>query len=156
MRVRLSGQEVLDVGHPRQMDLVLQRIEALPGDGRYAVTLRRGDGSEQTAVVQVAGESVDIAEASLPPGWTRDSFAAVAAAVLAVDAARRLAPSAAVLHDVNGGWDVSLGNVALSAAGAPECAAHGVMGEHNGLFVCPDCGARAVLGLRNSGSSPGR
>ena len=38
------------------MDAVLHRIEALPGAGRYAVTFRCADGSEQTAVMIVDGD----------------------------------------------------------------------------------------------------
>jgi hypothetical protein len=129
------------------MDAALHRIEPLPGEARYAVTFRREDGSEQTAVVHLLEDGIDVAEASLPTGWTRASevFAATAAAVRAFDAARRYAPSAASLRDVAGGWDVSLGNVVLGAAGIPACIAHGDMTETDGGYVCPECGARAAL-----------
>lgn len=130
------------------MDAVVHRIEALPGAGRYAVTWRRADGSEQTAVVQLRSDAVEVAEASLPPGCRTDSamFAATAAAVRAMDSARRLTP-ARQLRDVEGGWDVSLGNVALDASGTPACAAHGAMEPTAaGEFLCPACGARALLG----------
>ena len=75
----------------RDVEAVLTRIEALPGLGRYAVTFARSDGgSEQTATMQVEGSEIAVAEASLPPGWQRDSdvFRATAEAVLAFDAAR--------------------------------------------------------------------
>jgi hypothetical protein len=129
------------------MDSVLQGIGALPGDGRYAVTFRRTDGSEQTAVVHVRADGIDVAEASLPIGWTRESdlFAATADAIRAFDAARRSAPAAATLRDVDGGWDVSLGNVVLGESGAPTCTAHGDMVEKRGVFLCPECDARAAL-----------
>jgi hypothetical protein len=129
------------------MDSVLHKIAALPGEGRYAVTFRRADGSEQTAVMHVRGDVVDVAEAGLPVGWTIASadFTATARAVCAFDDARRLAPSAAVLRDVAGGWDVSLGNVVLGPAGVPTCTAHGELIGEQGEYVCADCGARATL-----------
>lgn len=129
------------------MDAVVHRIEALPGSGRYAVTWLRADGSEQTAVVHVRPDQVEVAEASLPPGLTADStaFRAAAAAVRALDDARVLVPTRQ-LRDVDGGWDVSLGNVRLDAAGAPECAAHGpLQGSGAGEYVCAECGARATI-----------
>jgi hypothetical protein len=133
------------------MDAAVHRIEALPGIGRYAVTFRRGDGSEQSAVVQLRDDqeqSVEVAEASLPPGWRAADapFTATVAAVRALDAARRLTPERA-LRDVAGGWDVSLGNVVLGAEGAPECTAHGTMAaDPAGEYRCAECGARALLG----------
>jgi hypothetical protein len=129
------------------MGAVLHRIEALPGDGRHAVTFRRADGTEQTAIVHLSDDGLDVAEASLPAGWTRDSdlFATTAAAVRAFDAARRAAATAPALRDVPGGWDVSLGNVVLGESGLPSCTGHGPMAESDGVFVCAECGARAVL-----------
>lgn len=130
------------------MDAVVQRIEALPGSCRYAITWARADGSEQTAVVHLRAGEMDVAEASLPPGCARDSamFAATAAAVRALDDARQLVP-ARQLRDVDGGWDVSLGNVALDPTGTPACSAHGVMRQTPaGEFECAECGARALLG----------
>ncbi len=130
------------------MDAALHRIEPLPGDGRYAITFRRHDGTEQTAVAQLSDDGLDVAEASLPAGWSRSSaaFAAVTAAVLAFDTARRHGQSGAGLRDVDGGWDVSLGNVVLDDAGRPACTAHGELGAEGGGFVCAECGARAALG----------
>ena len=125
----------------------LFRIEALPGDRRYAVSFERPDGSEQTAVVHLGDEGVAVAEASLPAGWTRDSraWAATAAAVAAFDEARRHAPAAPALRDVEGGWDVSLGNVVMGKSGVPTCTAHGEMTVSGSEFLCPECYARAVL-----------
>jgi hypothetical protein len=127
----------------------LIRIEALPGDGRYAVTFERADGSDQTAVVHLTDDGLAVAEASLPAGWGRDSdaFAATTGAVLAFDAARRHAPAAPALRDVDGGWDVSLGNVILGKSGKPECTAHGPMTETDRSYLCTECYARAVLVL---------
>ncbi|HZC70793.1 MAG TPA: hypothetical protein VE442_08870 [Jatrophihabitans sp.] len=127
----------------------LIRIEALPGDGRYAVSFERLDGSEQTAVVHLVDSAdIAVADASLPAGWSRDSeaFAATAAAIRAFDAARQHAPAGPSLRDVDGGWDVSLGNVVLGAAGEPRCSAHGEMTETDrGDYLCSECYARAVL-----------
>jgi hypothetical protein len=125
----------------------LHRIEALAGAGRYAVTFQRADKSEQTAVVQISGPDVSAAEASLPEGWTRDSeaFAAVAQTLLAMEHARSLGPPAAALVDVDGGWDVMMGNVVLGDGGTPTCTAHGPMEPSaSGTFECAECGARAA------------
>jgi hypothetical protein len=125
----------------------LFRIEALPGEGRYAVGFERADGSEQTAVVQLTADGLEVAEASLPAGWTRESeaFTATAAAVAAFDAARRHAPDGPALRDVEGGWDVSLGNVVLGASGLPACTAHGEMTEKDARYLCTECYAQARL-----------
>ena len=125
----------------------LIRIEVLPGDGRYAVAFERADGSEQTAVMHLTDAGIAVADASLPAGWTRDSdaFAATAEAVVAFDLARRHAPAAPALRDVEGGWDVSLGNVVLGAGGEPVCTAHGAMTKDGQEFLCTECYAKAVL-----------
>jgi hypothetical protein len=130
------------------MQAALQRIEALPGDGRYAVTFRRGDGSEQTAVVHLDEDRVDVAEASLPTGWTTESpeFVSVRTAVAAFDAARRQSSGTSSLRDLPGGWDVSLGNVVLDDARVPSCTAHGEMAADGDVYVCAECGARALYG----------
>jgi hypothetical protein len=126
----------------------LHRIEALPGRGRYAVTFRRPDGSEQTATATVGDDGVQVAEAALPSGWRHADaqWQAVAAALTAVDAARRSQTPAASLQDVPGGWDVSLGNVVLDDAGRAVCTAHGLLIESADVFMCAECGARATLG----------
>ena len=124
----------------------LHRIEALAGAGRYAVTFQRPDTSEQTAVVQVSGDEVTAAEASLPDGWTRgsDAFAAMADVLRSMERARALGPAATHLMDVEGGWDVMMGNVIIGDAGAPTCTSHGIMGAAGeGVFECAECGARA-------------
>ncbi|MGH8861921.1 MAG: hypothetical protein ACRDVG_11940 [Jatrophihabitantaceae bacterium] len=127
----------------------LHRIEALPGAGRYAVTFQRDDLSEQTAVVQMSGADLGAAEASLPAGWTRDSdaFAALAGVVRAIEHARAKGPTATALVDVDGGWDVMMGNVVLDGD-KPTCTAHGPM-EHGAgdVFACSECGARAAYAL---------
>ena|SRR6266516_3681165 len=127
--------------------VALIRIEALPGAGRYAVSFERPDGSEQTAVVHLTEDELAVADASLPAGWSRDTaaFAAAAAAVRAFEVARQHAPAGPALRDVDGGWDVSLGNVVLGASGRPECTAHGEMTERADDFLCTECYARAQL-----------
>lgn len=130
------------------MSAVLHRIEALPGQGRYAVTFRRPDGAEQAAVAQVGDSGVTVAESSLPSGWTTGSDAAQAtfAAVAAVHEARRAAVGdTATLRDVEGGWDVGLGNIVLGKAGIPACTAHGDLIADGDVWTCPECGARAVF-----------
>lgn len=127
---------------------MLHRIEALPGDGRHAVTFRLADGTEQTAIVQLSTDGVDVAEASLPAGWRRDSelFLVTAEAVRAFDEARRRTVTAGpALRDVPGGWDVSLGNVVLGPSGTPTCTAHGELEVDGDTYLCRDCGARAQL-----------
>jgi hypothetical protein len=131
------------------VDVVLQRIEALPGEHRYAVSFRRPDGSEQTAIVRATGTDVSVPEASLPDGWTRgtEPFRAAAEAVLAVERARTIVTRVTSVRDVDGGWDVALGNVVLTADDQPECIAHGIMQVvANGVFECAECGARAAYG----------
>lgn len=126
----------------------LHRIEALAGSGRYAVTFQRPDRSEHTAVVQVADGTVHAAEASLPAGWTRESaaFAGMAETVQAMERARALGPATAALVDVDGGWDVMMGNVVLGDGQVPTCTAHGAMEvTDGGVYECAECGARAGL-----------
>ena len=125
---------------------MLQRIEALPGSASYAVTFAVGDGSEQSATVRITEAEIEVAEASLPATWRRDQvpFGALRAAVLAMDAARQHRPAGKTLSDVDGGWDVALGNVVLDSAG-PRCTAHGAMIEAVGVYQCPECGARAQM-----------
>jgi hypothetical protein len=135
---------------------VLHRIEALPGDGRYALTFRRADGGEQAVVVQIPqpdgadpADPLDVAESSLPPGWTRRdvAFAEMVTAVLALERSRAATrPTAGVLRDLEGGWDVSLGNVVLDLYGAPWCIAHGEMTAAGTVWTCPECGAQARFG----------
>lgn len=133
------------------MDAALHRIEALPGAGRYAVTFRNPDGTEQAAVVQLAEDDAEddteVAEASLPESWrageTRDQLIA---AVRAFDTAAKTTTQGSALRDVEGGWDVSLGNVVLNTAGVPECTAHGPMAEVGTKYECAECGAAAMLG----------
>ncbi|HEV7203003.1 MAG TPA: hypothetical protein VGN18_00265 [Jatrophihabitans sp.] len=130
------------------MDAALHRIEVLPGSGRYAVTFVGVDGLEQTAVAEIADDTLVVAESSLPAGWTTSSerFLAAAETVFAFERARSVGSSGLTLRDVDGGWDVTLGNVTLDASGGPTCAEHGNMKEEDSVWVCAGCGARATLG----------
>lgn len=124
----------------------LHRIEALPGAGRYAVTFRDNDGSEQTAVVHADATGLEVADANLPTDWSRSApaFAALQAVLTAMNTARESGPPTMELVDIDGGWDVMVGNVVL-LSGVPHCVAHGSMAPDDGVFACPECGARAVL-----------
>src|SRR5689334_17843496 len=128
------------------VDAELQRIAALAGTGRYELGFRFADGSQGTAVVEVAGTGLRAAPAALPPGWAAGSEAldAVTEAVLALHRARAHGAALPTLRDVPGGWDVSIGNVVL-ADGIPTCLADGPMETDGDTYTCPVCGARAVL-----------
>jgi hypothetical protein len=127
---------------------VLHRIEALAGEGRYTLTFHAVGGGEQSAVAQVRGAEVSIASASLPEGWEQGSPQLVAAvrAVLALHDSRTVTRPDGTLRDVEGGWDVGLGNVVIGSSGHPECTAHGLMVEASGgLWTCEECGAQGVV-----------
>jgi hypothetical protein len=72
-----------------------------------------------------------------------EALAGVAEVLLTFERARALGPVAAQLVDVDGGWDVMMGNVVLGDGGTPTCTEHGPMTESGGVFECPECGARA-------------
>lgn len=129
------------------MDAALQRIEALPGVGRYSVTFRTAEGAEQSAVAQVNGLEVELAAASLPSDWQADgpAFTLLGDAVLAMDAARHTPQAPAELIDVPGGWDVMIGNVLLDG-GIVTCATHSAMRMNDSdEWTCPECGAKAIF-----------
>jgi hypothetical protein len=139
------------------VDAELVRIAALPGAGRYELEFRSADGSMGTAVVEIDEDEVRAAPASLPPGWGPGSaaLAAVAEAVLALHRARAHGSTLPTLRDVPGGWDVSIGNVVLTA-GVPHCLADGPMEADGDTYICPVCGARAVLAAAGTGQDAGR
>jgi hypothetical protein len=131
------------------VDPLVQRIEALPKRGTFAVTLVLADGQERILAISIGAQGeVVLPEANLPAGWSSHSAAgqSLLAAVTAFHQARTIASAGrALLVDVDGGWDVSIGNVILSGDGRPECAAHGVMTQSHSQFECEDCGAAAVF-----------
>ncbi|MCW2497036.1 hypothetical protein [Jatrophihabitans sp.] len=128
------------------MDDALHRIEALPGEGRYSVCFRAAGGAEQAAVAQLTGERLEVAAASLPAGWEQgtDAFDLLVEAVRALDRARRASAPPVALLDVEGGWDVMIGNVVLQS-GIVTCAAHGAMQPTGEIWSCAECGARATF-----------
>lgn len=131
------------------MDPLLTRIEASARAGEYAVTVALPDGSERALVMTVTDDDVHLPAAAGIEGWATGSasYRAVAEAVLAVDRARRIGPPGVQLQDVPGGWDVTLGNVALGADGTPQCVAHGALeAAGDGRWACAECGAAAQFG----------
>src|SRR5450755_1127517 len=127
------------------VDPLVQRIEALPKRGSFAVTLLIEDGQERIVVITVGAQGgAALPEANRPPGWNEDSPSgrSLLAAVAAFHEARTVVSAGrALLLDVDGGWDVSIGNVILSGDGRPECVAHGLMSEIDEHFECEECGA---------------
>jgi hypothetical protein len=131
------------------VDPLLQSLAASPRVGEYAVVLLMADGLERTVLVSVNGTEVALPGAQLLE-WSplSQSYRGLVAAVLALDAARSAARNVrALLRDVDGGWDVSLGNVVLGATGVPACIAHGnLTAVEPGLYRCGECGAQAGFG----------
>ncbi|MFL6161454.1 MAG: hypothetical protein ACJ74U_04425 [Jatrophihabitantaceae bacterium] len=127
----------------------LTKVEALAEAGCYTLTFALPTG-EQRAVVARLRDGTTVLPVAAIGGWSADSpsYAATLAAVAAVHAARELAgPAGRRLRDVAGGWDVSLGNVVLDAAGRPSCVTHGELAaEPDAVFRCAECGA--VAGYR--------
>lgn len=124
----------------------LTKIEALTEVGCYAVTFALGTGEERSVVARLRDGAV-VLPASAVGDWPESSatYAAAVAAVAAVHAARELAaPRGRRLSDVDGGWDVSLGNVLLDDAGRPSCVTHGELAaEPDDIYRCAECGALA-------------
>jgi hypothetical protein len=129
------------------MDPLLQKIEALAEPGCYSLTFTLRSGEDRTIVVRMRGDEPIVPVAGALEGWSPQSvtFSATIAAVRALHSARQLTgPARARLLDLDGGWDVGIGNVVLSAAGSPSCVAHGELGSSEpGVFRCAECGAAA-------------
>ncbi len=132
------------------MEPMLQRIEALPEADCYQLTFTLADSSPRVVVARVRGDAVELPARNVDTGWATDSssyLAALAVVSAFANARRSVTPAAAVLTDVDGGWDVSLGNVVLDAAGTPTCIAHAEMADvGGGVWECEVCGARAGYG----------
>jgi hypothetical protein len=140
------------------VDPLLFRIEAVPEPDCYSVTFRVDGTRERSVIMKVTGTSdpevdpgVVVPEANMIAGWSRTSasFRAVLAAVRAVDEARhQTGNDQNLLRDLPGGWDVSIGNIVLNAAGRPECAGHGELevADAPATYVCAVCGAQALFG----------
>lgn len=130
-----------------RVDPQLSKLEALAEPGCYNLTFALGTGEERAVVARFRGDELDIPARAFT-GWTvdSDSYVAVAAAVRAVHQARELArPTGVRLLDVDGGWDVGLGNIVLEGS-QPRCVSHGPLEPDGDLFRCPECGAAAVFG----------
>lgn len=130
------------------VDPQLSKLEALAEPGCYTLTFALPTGEERAVVARFRDDDLDIPVKAFT-GWTAtsDSYAAVVAAVRAVHQARDLArPTGVRLIDVEGGWDVSLGNLVLNGAGQPECVSHGALEPDGAVFRCPECGAAASFG----------
>ncbi|HEX2902426.1 MAG TPA: hypothetical protein VHO01_03125 [Jatrophihabitans sp.] len=129
------------------MDPQLAKLEALAEPGCYSLTFALDSGAERAVVARFRGDELNI-PASAFTGWSTQSqsYQAVAEAVRAVHRARELArPTGVRLLDIDGGWDVSLGNIVLEG-GQPACVSHGPLEPDGAAFRCPECGAAAVFG----------
>ncbi len=130
------------------MDPLLQRIEALTEPGCYSLTFTLISGEDRSVVLRMRGDEPVAPAADAFAGWIpgSDTFTATIAVVRALHRARRLAgPSIARLRDVEGGWDVGIGNVVLSDRGAPSCVAHGELAPAEpAVYRCQVCGAAAT------------
>ena len=139
------------------VDPLLQGIEASPRAGEYAVTLVMADGQPRSVLARVTGAAVEIPAANLG-GWAESarSYRAMVTAIAAVHEARTAAGAQRVLlQDIDGGWDVSLGNIVLGDAGQPVCIAHGDLEPRAGArYVCADCGAQGRFGEPETAASP--
>jgi hypothetical protein len=136
------------------MEPLLKRIEALAEEGCYSVAFLVGTATERSVILRFRDGDLHAPEANMIAGWSTDSasFQAVISAVRAVHEAREVVGAQRPqLQDVDGGWDVGLGNVVLSSTGDPACVADGDMQQTSPeLWQCQICGARA----RYSESAP--
>ena len=128
---------------------MLTAVEAMTEQGCYTARFRLSNGAEQSAILRVRDGVVGAPEANMIAGWSPESgsFRAVIAVISAMDEARNLAGSQQPrLLDVDGGWDVGLGNVLLDSEGLPACVAHGRLQQGTGdRWACEECGAAALF-----------
>ena len=129
------------------MDPLLSKIEALTEPGCYSLTFTLDTGEDRAVVVRMRGDEPVLPSANSFAGWVPGSRIATAAiaVVRALHQARQSGGgSGGQLLDIEGGWDVGIGNVVLSAEGAPACVAHGELAPAEaGVFRCEACGAAA-------------
>jgi hypothetical protein len=129
------------------VDPLLSRIEALGEPGCYLLTFALHTGQERELVIRMRGEEPIVPAANSFEGWTPGSrvVTATIAVVRALHQARQVGGGATQrLLDVEGGWDVGIGNVVLSAEGVPTCVGHGELtAAEGGVFRCEVCGAAA-------------
>lgn len=126
---------------------MLSKIEALDEPGCYSLTFTLDPGVARELVIRMRGDEPIVPSANSFEGWTPGSrvVTATIAVVRALHQARQgSGGSAGQLVDVDGGWDVGIGNVVLTADGAPSCVAHGELAPADaGVFRCETCGAAA-------------
>jgi len=128
------------------VDPLLSKIEALPEPGCYLLSFALDTGEDRDLVIRMRGDEPIVPAANSFEGWRPGSrvVTATIAAVRALHQARQGSGGATQrLLDVDGGWDVGIGNVVLSD-GAPVCVAHGELAAaEGGVFRCGVCGAAA-------------
>ena len=110
------------------MDPLLSKIEALTEPGCYSVTFALDTGESCAVVIRMRGGEPVLPAAHSFAGWTPGSRTVTATieVVRALHQARQVTGGSTVrLLDVEGGWDVGIGNVVLSADEVPACVAHG-------------------------------
>jgi hypothetical protein len=129
------------------VDPLLSKVQALGEPGCYSLTFALDTGAERELVIRMRGDEPIMPSANSFEGWTPGSriVTATIAVVRALHQARQVGGGATQrLLDVEGGWDVGIGNVVLSAAGVPTCVGHGELAPAgDGVFRCETCGAAA-------------
>jgi hypothetical protein len=129
------------------VDPLLSKIEALTEPGCYSLTFTLDTGGSRELVIRMRGDEPIVPAANAFEGWTPGSrvVTATIAVVRALHQARQgSGSSGGRLVDVDGGWDVGIGNVVLSADGVPTCVGHGELAPAEaGVFRCETCGAAA-------------
>jgi hypothetical protein len=129
------------------VDPLLSKIEALSEPGCYSVTFALDTGEDRAVVIRMRGDEPVLPAANSFPGWVPESRTVTdtVEVVRALHQARQVSGSTTVrLLDIEGGWDVGIGNVVLSDAGAPTCVVHGELAAAgDGVFRCGVCGAAA-------------
>ncbi len=122
-------------------------IEALDEPGCYSVTFTLDTGEDRAVVIRMRGDEPVVPSANSFAGWAPGSriVTATVAVVRALHQARQgTGGTGGQLVDVDGGWDVSIGNVVLSVDGAPTCVGHGELAPvGDGVYRCETCGAAA-------------
>jgi hypothetical protein len=128
------------------VDPLLSKIEALAEPGCYSLTFALDTGADRSVVVRMRGDEPVMPSANSFEGWTPGSrvVTATIAVVRALHQARQgSGGSGGRLVDVDGGWDVGIGNVVL-VEGVPTCVGHGELAPAgDGVFRCGTCGAAA-------------
>ena len=129
------------------MDPLLRKIEALDEPGCYSVTFTLDTGEDRAVVIRMRGDEPVVPSANSFTGWAPGSriVTATVAVVRALHQARQsTGGSGAQLADIDGGWDVSIGNVVLSPDGSTQLRGARRAGPSgDGVYRCETCGAAA-------------